>query len=79
MWKTINKTQIRYPVGFYEEIITVICMKMSQSDTENDKKKTKFPDFNHFYAIFIKFSIDFVDYDVENVQHGTSSLSSRLL
>ena len=78
MWKTINKTQIRYPVGFYEEIITVICMKMSQSDTENDKK-TKFPDFNHFYAIFIKFSINFVDYDVENVQHGTSSLSSRLL
>ena len=41
--------------------------------TENQK----LPDFQHFFALFLKFSVEFVDKNVENAQHGTISLSSR--
>ena len=35
MLQTFNKSQIRCPIGFYEEIIAVICMKKSQITTED--------------------------------------------
>ena len=51
-------------------------MKRSQVNIENVKKTQKIPEFNRFYAIFIKFLIDSVDYNVETIQQGTNSLSN---
>ena len=42
-----------------------------------EEKDFCFYSFYRFYAIFVKFSTDFVDLNVENAQHGTSSMSSR--
>ena len=50
-------------------------MKRSQVNIEIVKKKQKVPEFYSFYAIFIKFLIDSVDYNVETIQQGTNSLS----
>ena len=50
--------------------------KRSQINTQYDKKKQKIPEFNRFYAIFIKFLIDSVDYNVETIKQGTNSLSN---
>ena len=41
-------------------------------------KNTKFSKFQCFYAIFVKFSTDFVDWNVEKTQQGTNLLSSSL-
>ena len=51
---------------------------MSQITTENDKNR-KIPNFYQFYEIFAELLLDFVDQRVENAQHGTNSLHSRLL
>ena len=40
--------------------------------------KSSFPIFKVFYAIFVKFSTDFVDWNVEKSQQGTNLLSSSL-
>ena len=40
MFKTFNKSQIRGPIGFYEEISG---WTKPQINTENDKKPKKFP------------------------------------
>ena len=74
MMKRFTKASIRCVVVVYEEINANVWK-------ENDPKMTKaakISKFLRFYAIFVKFSIDFVDENVENVQHGTNSLSSRL-
>ena len=42
-------------------------------------KIPRFLNFFRFYAIFVKFSADFVDWNVEKSQEGTSLLSSSLL
>ena len=75
MLKRFNNARIRCPVVVYEEINAVF---LERKRPKNDKKKQKYPDFKHCYAIFVKLSIDFVDKNVDNAQHGTSSLSSRL-
>ena len=41
-------------------------------------KNPKFSNFQSFYAIFVKFSTDFVDWNVEKSQQGTNLLSSSL-
>ena len=41
-------------------------------------KTQNFPIFKVFYAIFVKFSTDFVDWNVEKSQQGTNLLSSSL-
>ena len=41
-------------------------------------KNPKFSKFQNFYAIFVKFSTDFVDWKVEKSQQGTNLLSSSL-
>ena len=41
-------------------------------------KIPKFPNIQSFYEIFDEFSVDFVDLNFQNAQHGTNSLSSRL-
>ena len=38
----------------------------------------KFSKFQSFYAIFVKFSTDFVDWNVEKSQQGTNLLCSSL-
>ena len=39
-------------------------------------KERKCPDFYRFYASFVEFLIDFVDYKVGNVHQGNNLLSS---
>ena len=39
MLKMLSMALILCPVGFFEEVITVFSVKMSQIDTENDKPK----------------------------------------
>ena len=47
---------------------------------EMTPKMTKsFSDFLRFHAIFVKFSTNFVDTNVENVQQGTNLLCNSLL
>ena len=41
-------------------------------------KNPKFSNFQSFYAIFVKFATDFVDWNVEKSQQGTNSLSSSV-
>ena len=41
-------------------------------------KNPKFSKFQSFHAIFVKFSRDFVDWNVEKSQEGTNLLSSSL-
>ena len=41
-------------------------------------KNPKLSKFQSFYAIFVKFSTDFVDWKVKKGQQGTSLLSSML-
>ena len=68
-----NKARIHCPVVVYEEISVVF---LKGKTPKNDKKHKN---FLSFYAIFVTFSIDFEDYIVGIVQHGTISLSSSLL
>ena len=42
-------------------------------------KKEKISIFLRFKAVFVKFLIDIVNKNVENVQQGTNSLSNSLL
>ena len=45
--------------------------------TQNNSKKPeppKFPDFKSFNAIFVKFLIDFVNLNPENVQHNKARI-----
>ena len=51
---------------------------MYQIETETDKKPKIFQFSKFFYAIFVKFSTDFVDWNVEKSQQGTNLLSSSL-
>ena len=52
-------------------------MKMSQIDTETDKKP-KYFQFSKIYAFFPKCLTDFVNWNVEKGQQGKNVLSSRL-
>ena len=52
---------------------------MSQTNTENDLKNPKFFNFQNFYAFVVKFSTDFVDWNVLKGQQGRKWLSSSLL
>ena len=66
MVKTLNIAGICCPVRlFRRNNCCFLNEKISQSETENDKKKTKFSNFQSFYAIFVKYSTDFVDWIVE--------------
>ena len=42
------------------------------------KMTKKISNFQSFYPIFVKYSTDFVNWNVEKSQHGTNLLSSRL-
>ena len=50
---------------------------MSQTDTEIDKNP-KFFNFQSFYAIFVIFPTESVDWKVEKGQQGKTELCSRL-
>ena len=60
------------------EIIAVFMLKKSQIGTEIDKNP-KFSNVQSFYAVFVKFMTDFVDWNVKKGQPGKSLLSSSLL
>ena len=50
-------------------------LKKSQIGTEIDKNP-KFSNVQSFYAVFVKFMTDFVDWNVKKGQPGKSLLSS---
>ena len=56
MLERFNKARTRCPVAIYEEINAVFRGKNPKMT-----KHQNFPDLQRFYAIFVKFSIDFVD------------------
>ena len=62
------KTLVR-PEVFIEERIPMFQLKMSQIDTENDKKPKSFQ-FSKISCIFSKFLTDFVNWNVEMGQQG---------
>ena len=49
-------------------------LKLAAKSTKNPKS----PNFQIFYAVFVKFMTDLVDWNDENAQHGKILLSSRL-
>ena len=65
------------PVVFYEELIAMFWMKMSQIDTENDKNPENFQ-FPKISCHFSKFLTDFVNWNVAKGQQGKNVLSSML-
>ena len=71
----VNKEYSCCPLGFFEEFIAVVLVKLSQIETENDKNP-KFSGFQSFYAFFVGVSIDFVKWNILKGQQGTSWLSS---
>ena len=73
----VNKERMCCPVGFYEEFIAVLLVKVSQIDTENDKSPKIFQ-FSKCLCIFSKFLTDIVDWNVKKGQHRKHVLSSRL-
>ena len=79
MLKTVIKVRICCPVVSYEEITVVFKLKKSQIGTEIDKKPKILQFLKFLYAIFVQFSIDFVDWDVENGHQSRNVLSSSLL
>ena len=79
MLKMVIKVRICCRVVFFEEIIAVFKLKTSQIGTEIYKKNTKTSNFQCFYAVFVKFMKDFVDWNVKKGQQGNNLLSSSLL
>ena len=77
MLKTVIKVRISCPVVFLKRIGVFKLKKISQIGTEIYKKHIS--NFQSFYADFVKFMTDFVDWNVENGQQGKSLLSSSLL
>ena len=66
MLKMLNMAGIRCPVGFSEELIEVFKLKNISNRHRNRQKTENFSSFQSFYAIFVKFLIDFVQWNVEN-------------
>ena len=56
-------------VQIFGHFWTKITPRMPANCPQKDKN-SKFPDFQRFYAIFVQFSIDFVDWNVKNNQRG---------
>ena len=54
-------------------------MKMSQIDTENDKKPQIFQLSKFFLAFFVTISTDFVDWNISKGQQGKGWSSGSLL
>ena len=75
--KPLQMARICCPVGFSKSLLQFLRRKLSQIGTENDKNP-KLSNFHNFYAIPVTISRDSVDWNVENVHHGSSSLSSSL-
>ena len=65
--KSFNKEGVCCPLGYIEECIAVSFVKMSQVDTEIDKKHKTFQ-FSKNLTIFDKFLNDFVNWNVEKGQ-----------
>ena len=53
--KRLHKERMCSPVDFNEELNAVFEVKMSQIDTDNDKKTPNFP----FFKVFMNFSSSF--------------------
>ena len=51
LFKRVSKVRVGCPVVFHEGIIEIFRMKLSQIDTENDKKP-KISNFQPFQAFF---------------------------
>ena len=64
-------------VGFFKEFITVSLVKMSQINTENNKKPMNFSIFK-VNAFLVKVSTDFVGWNALKGQQGKSLLSRSL-
>ena len=64
------------PVVFSEKFIGIFSMKVSQSDTENDRNIIIFQ-FSKILCIYPEFSTDFVDWNSERGQQGKKMVSSR--
>ena len=77
--KTYNRAKIRCSLVFYGEIHAVFNMKNDLKMTPRMTKSPKFPDFQGFYAISVKFSTDIVEYNVQHVRQGNDSLYSTPL
>ena len=85
-WFGVFKVRIRCPEVFCEDIIAVFRMKFVSNWHRKWQKFrnfaifivfllfSKFLDFHHFWSIFVKLSIHFVDQNVETPQHWENVL-----
>ena len=75
--KEVNNEKIGCLVGFFKDLYAVFQVKMSQINTENDKKFEffSFPKFLCFFSTFLK---NYVDWNSKKDQQGKVLLSSRL-
>ena len=53
MFQVVNKENVNRPVVFYGEIIAMFWLKMSQTDTENDKN-VKILQFSKILCVFFQ-------------------------
>ena len=64
-----QKETSRCPVVFNEEIVAMLWMKISQIDTENDKKLKSFEFPKISFSFFSKISMGFIDCNIEKVNN----------
>ena len=79
-WNVVNFHQGKNPLSSslsWRDKCNFFKCKMSQIDTEKDKNPKIFQ-FQSFYAVFVIFSTDFVDWNLENSQQGKQILSKML-
>ena len=67
MLKTFNKARVRCPMVFYEDK----AVFKTKNYPKDDKISKNFR-FLTFFAIFVIFSTDFVDRNLEKSQQGTN-------
>ena len=74
----VDKKRMRCSLGLAEEFTAVFQVKMSQINTEEDKKPKIFQNSKFLCIFCFKDSTDFVDCNVLKGQQGKSWLSSSL-
>ena len=79
MMETLNMALIRFPVGFFEEIIAVFKIKKISNSHRKRQKLPNFSIFQSFYKFFVKFLTQSVNWKILKGQQGKSWLSSKLV
>ena len=74
--KEVNNEKMCFLVGFFKDLNAVFQVKVSQINTENEKKFKffQFPKFLCFFSTFLK---NYVDWNIEKDQQGKNLISSR--